>query len=254
MKLIFLFVLASCSALTPSGSPKEGKTAYSFTDVTGSYRFIREHKLIKQKLVTRTQLVSTSGSQKILEKSVVVSNVGTIKAKDKRLLTVRPEGSEFVVWLEGQKYSSWMRLNPKNKSMTVKLESPEGRWSGSQEIKFPKGKYFCFYSQMSECLYHNRFLERTKDDPELKPNFYIIWDSWPYLQEQLTNVGRSLFAPASVKFDGKVKNQFRFMVEADGQIILYHFSKSFDLVKIAWIAQGITVVPPGEETLIEDEE
>ena len=74
-----------------------------------------------------------------------------------------------------------------------------------------------------------------------------MWDSYPYIQDQLTRVGKSLFAPASVKFDGVIKNHFRYIVEIEGQVLLYQFTKSFDLVKVAWISQGITIAPPGEE-------
>jgi len=44
------------------------------------------------------------------------------------------------------------------------------------------------------------------------------------------------------------KRILRFVVEVDGQSILYHFSKSFDLVRMFWIAQGISVIPPGEDS------
>jgi hypothetical protein len=230
------------------GSPREGKTNYSYIDEGGTFKLVREFKNIKQKLVTRSQILDTKGSgSRVLEKSVIVSQIGSIKQKNSRLLTVRPLASEFIVWLEGKKYSSKMKINSQTKSMRVTLDSPEEKWKGSSEVKFPKGKYFCFFNQIPECLYHNYLLTLANEQEPRKFDFYVVWDSYPYIQDQLTRVGKSLFAPAFVKFDGVIKNHFRYIVEIEGQVVLYQFTKSFDLVKIAWISQGITVAPPGEE-------
>lgn len=252
MKLLLLLFLVSCSSMM-GGSPREGKTNYAYVDEGGTFKMVREFKNIKQKLVTRNQILDTKGSHsRVLEKSILVSQIGSIKGKNARLVTVRPQASEFIVWLEGKKYSSRMKINPKTKSMTVTLESPEEKWKGTSEVKFPKGKYFCYFNQIPECLYHNSLLSQAREQEPRKFDFYVVWDSYPYIQDQLTRVGKSLFAPASIKFDGVIKNHFRYIVEIEGQVVFYQFTKSFDLVKIAWISQGITVAPPGEE-IVEDE-
>jgi hypothetical protein len=246
-----LFV--GCSSHLFKGEPRLGKNSYSYVDESGSFSFIRESKLLNQKLVTRNQLVDNTGSgAKILEKSVLLSRVGSIQTKNKRLLTVRPEASEYTVWMEGKKYFSRMQINPSKKSMTLFLDSPESKWKGNSEIPFPKGKYFCFFNQIPECLYHNYLLSNSKNGDGKKMNFFVIWDNYPYISDLLTAVGGKLFAPASVKFDGEINHLFRYIVEIENQVILYQFSKSFDLVKVAWISQGITIAPPGQE-IAEDE-
>ncbi len=68
----------------------------------------------------------------------------------------------------------------------------------------------------------------------------------------MAKVGKNLFAPASVKFDGENNGLFRYIVEVEGQEVLYEFTKSYDLVKVVWISQGITIAPPGQE-IVEDE-
>ncbi len=225
-----------------------GKSQFSYRDVSGSYNYVREAKLIKKKIVSRTQLVSTTGgANKVVEKSITVSQIGSVKSKKGRNLTVRPLASEFTVWLEGKKYTSKMNLHPETKSLKVTMTSPEAKWNGVKDYPFPKGRYFCFFSQIPECLYHNRLLELSQSEKERGFDFYIVWDAYPYLQESYTGIGDSLFASASVKFDGKIKNLNRFVVEVEGQIILYYFKPSSDFAKLTWIAQGITVVPPGEE-------
>lgn len=252
MKFLLLLLISACSSLG-TGSPKEGKVSYSYVDPGGTFKLLRESKLVKQKVITRVQLLDTKGSrEKVLEKSILISQIGSIKAKDKRLLTVRPYASEFTVWLEGKKYFSRMKLDPKNKAMKVTLDSPEKKWQGTTLIKFPAAKYFCFYNQLPECLYHNFLLKLANENRDQKYDFYVIWDGYPFIQDQLLRVGRNLFASASLKFDGENKELFRYIVEVEGQMILFQMSKSFDLVKVAWISQGITIAPPGQ-AIVEEE-
>ncbi|MGE3610794.1 MAG: hypothetical protein AB7I27_14475 [Bacteriovoracaceae bacterium] len=240
--LILIFLVCACSSV--KNAPLEGVKNYNYADVSGNYTLKREFKLEKNKLVSRVQL---SAGAKILEKSVVVSQLGSIKIKNKkRIRTLRPEASEFTVWLEGKRYFSSMRINPKNKSMSVRLESPEERWNGKSEVPFPKAKYFCFYSQLPECLYHNSLAVQAYEQKN-DQRFYVIWDSFPFIQEQLTNVGQNLFALGIVKFEGEDKKYLKFVVELDEQEIHFDFSKSFDLIRMSWVTQGITIVPEGEE-------
>lgn len=244
--LCLLFLLCSCAVFKSKG-PKDGKRVFSYQDVTGSYRMQREIKTIKNKIVARNQLMLASGNAKVVEKSVTVAEIGSIQDGKKRVMVVRPTASEFIVWLEGKRYQSRMKLVPEKKSIRVTLESPEKQWQGTSDILVPKGRFFCFYSQLAECLYHNRLLESAQEDRKQEYGFYIVWDNYPYLQEQLSGVGTNVFSAATVKFDGEIKKRFRYIIEVEGQVLLYHFSTSFALEKIAWISQGITMVPPGEE-------
>ena len=246
MKLIILLLLVSCSS--SQNSLTDGKTDYNYSDVSGKFRLSREKKTLDKKIITRTQLLmSAGGNAKILEKSITLSHLGSIKGPKGRLLTLRPEASEFSVWLEGKAYSSKMSLDTKNKSLKIVLKSPEAKWNGTTLVSFPKGRYFCFYSQIPECLYHLQFLQRILKNQKENLDFYVIWDSYPYVQDQLSGVGKNVFSTASVRFDGKFKKLLKYEVEIDGQVLLYHFSSSFELVKMAWVSQGITILPYGEE-------
>jgi hypothetical protein len=245
--LFLLLLLFSCGTVFKK-APRQGKTVFSYSDVSGQYGLVREVKLLKNKLITRSQITASVGnSSKILEKTITVSQLGSIKENTKRLVTLRPQASEFTVWLEGKRFFSKMQLNPETKKMDITLENPELKTGSVQSVPFPKGRYFCFYSQVPDCLYHNSYLTRAQDTPNHPFEFYIVWDNYPYIQDQLSNVGKNLFAPATIKFEGFYKNLLRYVLEVEGQIILYHFTKSYDLVKMSWIAQGITVLPPGEE-------
>lgn len=245
--LLSLFLLSSCSTFK-SGPPKEGRQTYAYVDGSGRFGFTREHKLLNKKLISRTQITETMGSTaKPLEKSIMVSQLGSVKTRKGRAMVMRPFASEFSVWLEGKRYDSKLRLDAKNKAMTVDLKSPEAKWNGRSSVPFPKGTQFCFFNQVPDCLYHGQLLEKAIENKGERQAFYVVWESYPYLQEQFSGIGSKLFAPAVVKYEGEQKSQHRFLVEVGGQAIVYHFSKSFDLVRMFWIAQGISIIPPSEE-------
>jgi hypothetical protein len=252
--LLSLIFLGACAGTRSQGSPKEGKAVFNYHDVSGSFRLSREHKVIGKNLVTRSQLMSSEGNgNKLLEKTIAVAQMGSIKNKKKRLIVVRPKASEFSVWLEGKKYFSKLTINPAKKSMSVSYDSPE-KGKGSETVPFPRGKYFCFFSQLQDCLFQNQLLIQSSETRNQRFAFYVLWESYPFTQEQFSGVGKTLFSSASVKFDGEDKKYFRYIIEVEGQIILYHFSKNFDFVKMAWISQGITVVPPDQDVTSDSEE
>ena len=198
-------------------------------------------------------MIPSGGSERVVEKSVTVSQVGSVRDGKGRALVMRPMASEFTVWLEGKKYSSKMQLDTKRKSMRVTLDSPEQKYRGQSEIPFPRGKYFCFFSQIPECLYHNQILIQAHENKKRNFDFYIVWDNYPYVQEQLTNIGKNLFSHASVKYDGEPKGRIRYIIEVEEQVLLYQFTKSFELTGYSWISQGINMVRPGEEVKNEEE-
>jgi len=250
--LFIALLIAGCSGSIPVLSNQKKQTL-SLTDVSGKYVLFRESKLLNKKLVTRTK-ISPTRAKKNVEKSIVVSNLGTIKDGDKRLLVLMPYAAEFEVWLEGKRYFSRMTTDTKDQSMKVESEGLETthQWYGTKSIKFPNSKYFCFYGQIPECLFQMGFLQQMKSFPDYRKEFIVVWDSFPFTQELFTGVGKNLFAFAEIKFLKEEKNRLVYEVDLDGQLVLYYFSKSFELAKIIWIAQGITILPPGEESAQND--
>ncbi len=250
MKLWFcllIFLLFSCSS-TSLVAPKNYKKSFSYHDVSGKFYLEREGKFLKNTLVTRSKLFSLK-NHKTLEKSIVVSRLGTTGDQGSRVVALMPLASDFEVWLEGKKYSSKLRIDTKSKKMNLTTEglASSEKWYGKTAISFPRSKYFCFYNQIPDCLYQLGFLQKSRLRNDQHLSFFVVWDSFPYVQNQLSNVGRNLFSQASIHFDKMEKDLLRYEVEIDGQLVLYYFSKEYDLVKIAWIAQGLTVLPPGEE-------
>ncbi len=253
--LLILVLFISCSSLKRTGSSPEGKFVYSYSDVGGNFRYQRDIKFIKKKLVTRTQImIPSAGADRVVEKSVTVSQLGSIKDVKGRSLVVRPLASEFTVWLEGKKYTSKMQLDTKRKAMRVTLDSPEEKYKGQSEIPFPKGKHFCFFTQIPECLYHNQILSNSYENKKQNYDFYIVWDNYPYVQEQLNNIGKNLFSHATLRYDGEPKGRIRYIIDVEEQVLLYQFTKDFELTGYSWISQGINMVRPGEEVKNEVEE
>jgi len=251
--VLMIFFLVSCSSINHEPIRSNNEKIYTYSDASGNYLYIREQKVINKRIVTRTQIsINKGGSIKPLEKSVMISQMGTIKDKKQRILVVRPFASEFTVWLEGKSYDSKMRLDQKTQSMIIDLNSPEAKWNGKSTIHFPKGKQFCFFSQIPDCLYHNLFLAGAMANKSKAFSFYIVWDGYPFIQDQLNDIGSKLFTPAILKYESEEKSILKFEVEVNGQTILYHFSKAFDLVRMLWITQGISILPLGEELNAEE--
>ncbi len=133
------------------------------------------------------------------------------------------------------------------------MDSPEAKWRGVQKIKFPKGAQFCYFSQLAECLAHTGLIGKMVARPHEKFPITVIWDSYPYLLDQLQNIQNIVFARAEVYLDEVEKSVYRIGLDVSGQSIFYHFSKSWELVKMSWVVQGITLMSPSEAAKLERE-
>jgi len=248
--LALLFLLANCSsspsARIGSAIKKNNGQVYAFRDVSGEFELTREVKFEKGKLATRVQIMSGSGDgERLTEKTFAMASVGSVKTKKGRSVAVRPEISQHTIWLEGKKYFTQLKLNQRRKVMEVIMESPETKWAGKREIKVPRGRIFCFYSQLPECLVASGLLAAAEEKGR-RLNFMMIWDSWPYQQEEFTGLGPNAFAPAVLRAERSEKSARKFNVEVNGQALSLHFSKDSAFVRMFWTSQGISILPPSE--------
>lgn len=239
----FFFFLVVTSCASQEAKVHQGNRVYSLTDVSGNFRLERDVKFEKKRLITRNRLVNPAGgSSKVLEKTVALSQFGALKTKAGAVRAVRPLASEFVTWLEGKKYSSRMKVDLKTRTMVVNSSDNK-----EQIIPFPKAQHFCFFTQIPECLNLNGILKEASENKKQGIGFMVIWDSFPFTPELFIGAGTNLFAKANFKYDGRIKNRIRYILEVDGQVILFHFTPERKFEKMAWISQGLTIVPPGEE-------
>lgn len=246
----FLIGVAGCSSRSRNAMKfQDGTVArtYVYRDISGEFECAREVRKNKSKLATRTRLMSFAGrGEKLLEKTFALSEMGTIKTSQGRVLAIRPTLSQHSVWLEGKKYFSQLKLMPKEHKMSVIMQSPEEKWNGKKELKLPRGRIFCFYSQLPECLLLAGFIQDVESGKNPRPKFYVVWDSYPYQQEHFNGLSESAFASARLVLEKRNKSSTFFNVELADQVIGLHFSKDGEFIRMFWTTQGISMIPPGE--------
>lgn len=249
--LLWLGLITGCATTKPTINQaviRNNAKSYAYRDVSGTFELSREVRLEKGKgkLATRVQIYSsTSSGDKLLEKTFAISAIGSVQTRAGRTLAIRPEHSQHTVWLEGKKYFSQLKLNPRTRKLEALLESPESRWNGRKDIAVPKGRVFCFYSQLPECLVAANMLAQAKASKG-PLRFFVVWDSWPYHQEHFTGLGPAAFVRAALTLEGSQQGSTRYIVEINGQLLNLHFSKEGSFTRMFWTTQGISIMPPGE--------
>lgn len=241
-KSILLFVFTLCSACSTNTSQKlinnrtvkNTVSTFSLTDQFGSYRVVKEIKFKKNKLITRNKIYFEDNLNEPLEVTVAVSKLGQVKKKS----VLRPEISQHRVWLEKKKYFSQLKISVKKKKLNALLRSPEAKWNGEKSFDFPKSFRFCFFSQMAECLKLQDLLPAQEGHQRL---FYMIWDSYPYHQEQYSQVLEGPFNKAAIQLKKVGKNELQFEVNIGNQVLFYHYDKDYNFTKLFWVAQGLSL-------------
>ena len=259
MKLIsllsILLLLSSCAYFqkmsgsdnifkghSPGSNNKKVSKTFLLTDKSGKFRVEREKGFNKSKnqfIVKKSVKGLDSGKE--LEKLVVISKLGTIAGK---LSVLKPSISEYSVWFEGKRYLSRMKVNSQQRSMEVTLKSPEKQWRGTRNFKFPSGQgVFCYFSQITECARATGFLDKAIKNEGGSMKVFVIWEGYPYFQEQYLNIPNSVFSSATFEYDGKnAKGQRRFTLKTSSQTVFYFVDEDSELEKKFWIAQGFSMV------------
>jgi hypothetical protein len=245
---LFLLIFVSCSTTKSDKVLKKELTRdeehFFYSDKNGQYIAKissgynkKEHSYFSK----RSLEVSDRTDDKILEQSIVLSELGKIK---KKRTILRPKLSQYSVWFEGKKYFSELKLNSAKKAIDVKMLSPEKQWSGTKQIKLPSTKaLYCFFSQVIECAKAVGFLSEAISKESGTMNFYIIWEGYPYLNETFTDFPSELISKAQLEYDGKVKDdEKRFDLKVAGQSIFFMVDKNQQMKKMFWVSQGISMV------------
>lgn len=246
MLSIFVIFLTACSSQV-SRNKKQldlGMNKYLYVDKNGSFAVTRQVGFQKgdDKLYVKRQMeIENRDRNNILEQSVVFSNPGYLKRKTAIL---RPEEAQYSVWFEGKKYSSHLKISPKNKGYELKTFGPDARDKQSKIIPAPKTKkLLCFFSQVTECLGFSGFIKKAIEVESGSARFMLVWDGYPYFQEAYNDIPMELFSNAELNFDGKINaDEFRFNLVVGNQSIFYVLGKNGELKKLFWIAQGVSMV------------
>lgn len=250
--LISFLLLSACSLLDRGKKASAGtdtssltdnsKTRFKLTDKAGEFVVYRENGKSNKRFISKREVLPFDDDKsKVLEQGIAISEIGSI---GKSFKIMRPYKSQYSVWFDGKKYQTNMSLNEKTRKLNVKLKSPEKQWNGTQSFSFPDSKsLYCFFSQVLECAAITGYFSRVLKKKRGQMNFYIIWDGYPYFQEQYLNVPNSIFSKAQFDYDGKNKSgESRFSLKFGGQVLFYLLDKKNKFVKKFWITQGLSMV------------
>lgn len=235
--LLLLLLVFSCNKLHRKTN-FTGTSYYTYKDPSGTYILKRDVVETKSKIQLRQKLLGRGASSKPLEKSITLSQVGVIKTKTGNSLSIRPYISQFSIWFEKNKYFSQFKLNKKEKKLDLIMRSPEEKWNKTQSLSVERGKVFCWFSQIPECLRRANLLIREKNKVR---SFVVIWESYPYYTEQYQKVPSEVFSRGMVYYDGYFEGNLKYNVRIGDQTLIYHFSEDNDFEKLFWISQGISI-------------
>lgn len=251
MKMIllsFLFLFSSCSFFNRRMSHEKNAHStekYYLNDKSGKFLVVTETGMSKKSnFVFKKRILSINGDKNSpLEQLISISKKGKLKLKKGGSLQILgPNISQYSVWFEGKKYFSEMKLDSQNK-LTVRYTSPEADNSGVKNITLPKSTGVrCFFSQLVDCVKATGFLKASQDQGAGKMHFQILWDGYPFLQDQYTGLKETPFSQALLEFDGKNKSdERRYTLKTAGQSIFYFVDKNNDLTKMFWVSEGLTL-------------
>lgn len=250
-----LFFLNSCAYLekvrrpikatrSKQSSNKSSNSSgeYLLKDKSGEFLVKREKgsgKKGKIFIVKQKVFPFNNSNGDAVEKSVSISEVGILNGKVKIL---RPQKSQYVVWFDKKRFSSNIEIDPASKSLKLEMQSPEKEWNGTKIIPFPNtSSVYCFFSQIIDCAKTSDFIEKATSRETGKMNFYVIWDAYPYFQQQYDNLSSNIFSQAELEFDGKTSgNLVRFNLKVEGQSIFYVIDSESNLKGQYWVSQGLT--------------
>lgn len=247
--LLLIIIISACASKPASNSTASltSKNEFELRDKSGTFRLKRESGSIsKDKRIYAVKQIITDNSQKTLERSIVMSKVGSLKGK---ISILRPEKSEYTVWFDGKEYSSRIEINEKIRGLIVQMDSPEQQWRGEKQFKFPEGTgAYCFFSQVIECATVMGFINKAIAAGGGAMNLHIVWEGYPYFQQQYIGIPESLFTQATLTYDGESENglrRFSLSIAGSSQVIFYQLNKSNILQAIYWPAQGLSIGAKG---------
>lgn len=232
---LIIFSIVSCSLI--SQEKKSQKEEYTIEDKGENFLLIRESGLdqTKQRSVVKQKIFPWNDHRQKVEQSIVIS---------KKDLFI-PEISEFIIWLEGEKYYSRAQINWKRRQVEYFLKSPVEMWNGSSLFKFPKNlKVLCFFSQIVECAEGLGFLKKAIAYDRGEMNFHVLMEGYPFLNDQYVHFTKDVFHEAKLVYKGSSKeNHAKFQLELADHVIMYFLTRQdYKIIKFFWIAQNITIL------------
>lgn len=242
MKIFSILIIATILSCSQLPSRKTGNTSnsfkrYSLQDKSGEFLITRQVKAKGPKLIVKKEVFSANELNVALEKTISVSDKGSVKTSNGIVGALRPNITQHTIWYEKQKFFTQLKLNPKNKTLEITTDSPEAKWSGTKTYPVPKGSVYCFFSQIPECVKFYGLISNRKKPVTIQ----VIWDNYPYHQEMYDNVSADPFEKGLWAFDKATKTGTRFGLLLGNQVVLYEFDRDSNFLNMYWVAQGISI-------------
>ncbi|WP_419172830.1 hypothetical protein [Halobacteriovorax sp.] len=240
--LINLFFITSCSlmSLEKSVELKPAEIRFKQVEVSGEYLvktrtgFGKNNSFIK-----KIEVVSMHNENNAFEKTITISKKREIMPKVEFLA---PFEYESTYYLNKDTYTVRGKVDWRRREIVYNLNSPEYKWLGQKRYKFTDDiKALCFYSNLIECAKISGFISKAIEKRNGDMSFHVLWESYPYFQEQYINMPKEIVSKAVLTFDSfDKKGNYRFLLSVGGQSIVYTLNKNLNLVGHYWAAQGLT--------------
>ena len=241
---LFLF-LTSCSFIEEVSNESKTinnlKQKYNLIDKSGKFTFIRHTGKSKKSTFIVTKVEVLGQSLKPLEQIITISMPSSLNSNIKVLLPLK---SQYTTWLDGQRYVTKMLMDIKRKKLILNMSSPVKKWNGEKSLDLPKGSgVFCFYSQLVECVERTSFFKKAISKNAGIMNLHIIWEGFPYFQDQYPGVDNQVISRAKLSYNGQTQDGLKkFSLESANQVIMYHLNSNFNLTKQFWVSQEYSLL------------
>lgn len=246
LALIFVYVLmlASCSSKS-SRIENHIKKQLLFIDESGQYDLIYDSgKTKKNQFFVRKTLKSKVGDGSVLEK---ITSLATFGKLGEKLNILRPVRSIYEVWFDKKRYLSDLQLNVKKKSVDVWVLKPGEKAKLEQRMLLQgKNRLYCFYSQLIDCIRVTGFLDEVVSKGLGEAKVSVIWDGYPFFQEQYPGAPKEVVTDGIVVYEGPEENsnETKIVFNYDGDGIIYFLDENLQYKRQYWISHGLSIHPP----------
>lgn len=160
---------------------------------------------------------------------------------NKEIEILRPKISEAIYYLNREKYTVVNEIDYKKGIVKTTMHSPEKQWQGIKTYNIPKNNgAICYYHAIIECVKKTGFLNQAIDKNGGDMNLMLVWEGYPYFQEQFLNIPSTPVTDATLSYDGKNAGLHRFVLAAAGQSQFYLLDEEGKLVNHYWSSQAFS--------------
>lgn len=244
--LLTLFINTSCAYFQIIGAEKKevkklkGPLNYEFVDTSGTFLKKRHKGFDRNKNLVVKSEISFKGKnsppvERLISLSRTNNNVNGVEL-------LMPTKSEVIYWFDGKKYLSSIYFDAEKNEVRAISKSEEKEWNKITKRKVhPSRKAYCFFSQVIECVRKSGFFKRARSSRSGSMNLEIVWDGYPFFNEQYLNNKEDLVVPAKFSFASKeAAGIYKYTLDVDGQVVHYLIYRDEHLAKMFWVAQGIS--------------